>query len=120
MPVVLTKEYLDHTFFIPMKADKSEGVWVKPLNETMRRRNRDAALQEAGQDQALASEYVVRNTLKDCVTNWAGFFDAAGKEIPFSVDTMLELIKIDPELFSGLYLRVISVARFGAIEEIKN
>lgn len=120
MPVVLTKPYLESTFFIPMKADKSEGVWVKPLTLTARKRIQNDAIQESGQDQQLAAEYLVRDTLKACVTDWKGFLDVKGVEIPYSQDVMLELLKYDPEIFSGLYVRIMSVARFGELEEIKN
>lgn len=120
MPVILTKEFVDHTFFIPLTADKSEGVWVKPLTETMRRKIRDGAIQEAGHDQFIAGVYVVRDTLKECISNWKGFRDKAEKEIPYSQDVLSELFKLDPAPFTDIYERISSVARFGELEEIKN
>ena len=120
MPVLLTEAYANSRFFIPLKADKSEGVWVKPLTETKRRMIRDAALQEAGHDQDIALSYIVRDTLKQCVADWKGFYDPAGNEIPFSPDAIASLAKIDPDFFSGLYLKIVAVARFGELADLKN
>jgi len=120
MPVLLTEAYASSTFFIPLKADKSEGVWVRPLTETKRRKIKDYALQEAGHDTDIATRYTIRDTLKECIVKWKGFYDVAGNEIPYSQDMLATLVNIDPEFFSGLYLRVVAVARFGEIEDVKN
>lgn len=120
MPKILTKEYLERTFFVPLKADKSEGVWVRPLTETKRTEIRNAALQEAGQDADIAARYMVRDTLKACLTDWKGFYDAEGREIAFDKAAVPELCGIDPEFFSGLYLRILNVARTGEAEDLKN
>ena len=120
MPKLLTEHYLTSTFFVPLSADKSEGVWVRPLTETKRRQIREEALQEAGHDQDIAMQYVVRDTLKACVTDWVGFFDPAGNEIPFSQDSLPALCRCDPDFFAGLYLKVTAVARFGELADLKN
>jgi len=120
MPKLLTEAYAQSTFFVPLSADKSEGVWVKPLTETKRRQIRDACLQEAGHDQEIAMQYVVRDTLKACISDWVGFTDPAGKEIPFSQEILPSLCRCDPDFFAGLYLKVTAVARFGEIQDVKN
>ena len=120
MPKILTEAYASSTFFVPLSADKTEGVWVKPLTETKRRQIREAALQEAGHDQEIAAAYVMRDTLKACISDWVGFFDPAGKEIPYSQETLPSLCRCDPDLFAGIYLKVLSVARFGELQDLKN
>jgi len=120
MPKLLTEAYAQSTFFVPLSADKSEGVWVKPLTETKRRQIRDACLQEAGHDQEIAMQYVVRDTMRECLSGWKGFYDPKGEEIPFSTETAAALCKFDPDFFSGLYMRIMAVARFGEIQDLKN
>lgn len=120
MPTVLTKEYMDHTFFIPLSADKSEGVFSRPLSKTRRKQLEYASIQEAGHDQNIANEFFQRDALKDCIVQWKGFKDAKGAEIPFSTEILSELCEIDPELFRGIFIRIMSVARFGEIEDLKN
>ncbi|MDD2966603.1 MAG: hypothetical protein PHN64_03790 [Desulfovibrionaceae bacterium] len=66
MPTLLTDRYKDATYFIPYTMDKSEGVFVKPLTETKRNELRNAAIQEAGQDQELFVQMLVVSLL-DCV-----------------------------------------------------
>ena len=90
------------------------------MTETLRKRIRDNVIQEAGQDQINAAEYAARDTLKHCVQDWKGFFDVAGNVIPFSQNIILELIKIDPEIFSIIHTRILSVARFGELDDLKN
>ena len=120
MPKLLTEAYAQSTFFVPLSADKSEGVWVKPLTETKRRQIRDACLQEAGHDQEIAMQYVVRDTLKACISDWVGFTDPSGKEIPYSQEILPGLQVQHAFDFAGLYLKVTAVARFGEIQDLKN
>ena len=120
MPVLLTEAYASKQFFIPLTADKSEGVWCRPLTETKRREIRDAAVQEAGHDQELATAYAVRDTLKTCLTGWRGFRDAGGEELPFSPEMVAECCRFDPDFMSGLFLRVGAVARFGELADLRD
>ena len=120
MPTVLTREYMDHTFFIPLSADKSEGVFSRPLSKTRRKQLEHASIQEAGHDQNIANEFFQRDVLKECIIQWKGFKDAKGTEIPFSTEILSELCEIDPELFRGIFIRIMSGARFGEIEDLKN
>ncbi len=120
MPTLLTEAYANSKFFIPLTADKSEGVWVTPLTETKRRQIRDAALQEAGHDQDIATQYAVRDTLKACVVDWRGFRDPGGNDIPCTPESITACCRLDPDYFAGLYFKLCSVARFGELADLQD
>ena len=52
MPKILTDAYRDATFFVTYNEDKTEGVYLKPLTDTMKGKLRNEAQKEAGADDA--------------------------------------------------------------------
>lgn len=120
MPRILTDAYRDARFFIPYTEDKSEGVTIKPLTETTMFKLRDEAAKEGGADDNMALSIFNRKMLQTCITDWVGFYDAAGKELPCTSEVIKELCECDPEFASGLLLRIRAVARIGTLEEQKN
>ncbi len=120
MPKILTEKYLQHSFFIPLTADKSEGLTVKPLSGTMRSTIRKNVLQEAGHDAVIAEELAIFATLKACIQDWKGFYDAEGADIPYTETTLKACMECNPELFKVVYQRILSVAAYGELEQTKN
>ena len=120
MPKILTDAYKDRTFFIPYTADKSEGMYVKPLTETMIQKLRNEASKESGGDEQLASAYLVRNMLKEAIKDWVGFVDMAGNPLPCTPEVIKEICECDSDFMGGLLLRIRNVARIGELEEVKN
>lgn len=120
MPCILTDRYKDSTFFIPYSPDKSEGVFVKPLTETKRNDIRRATIQEAGQDNELFNQMIMRSMLGESIQDWKGFTDPGHDDIPYNKETLKTLIPLDPDFFNGLLLRVNNVARHGELVDEKN
>ena len=120
MPCILTSRYKDSTFFVPYDSEKKEGVFVKPLTETKRNELRRATIQEAGQDNDLFNQMLVRSMLEASIQDWKGFTDSANEEIPYSKEALKELIPLDPDFFGTLLLRVNNVARHGELVDAKN
>lgn len=120
MPIILTAEYAENTFFIPYTSDKEEGVLVKPLSKTIRREIRDQAIQQAGHDQAITEDFIFRTMLEMSIKDWKGFFDVKGQEIPYTKETLKACMAVDPDFFTSLYTRILHVARFGALQDEKN
>lgn len=120
MPVILTDRYKDSTFFIPYTADKSEGVFCKPMTETKRNAIRREAIQEAGHDQELFVQIFGVRHLGAAISGWKGFRDAGGEDIPYAKDALKSLIDCDPDFFGELSRRVNSVARYGELADEKN
>jgi hypothetical protein len=120
MPCIITDRYKDSTFFIPYTPDKSEGVFVKPLTETKRNDIRRATIQEAGQDNDLFNQMLVRSMLGESIQEWKGFTDVAHEKIDYSKENLKGLIPLDPDFFGTLLLRVNNVARYGELADEKN
>jgi hypothetical protein len=120
MPCILTDRYKDSTFFIPYTLDKTEGVFVKPLTETKRNDVRRATIQEAGQDNDLFNQMLVRSMLSESIQDWKGFTDPGQEEIPYSKENLKSLVSLDPDFFGALLLRVNNVARHGELVDEKN
>ena len=120
MPKILTEKYLESTFFVPYASDKSEGVWVKPLSQTKRNAIRQNSIQEAGHDVSIAEDFVLFETLKICITDWKGFYDVKGLEIPYTPEILKECMRCNMEFFNQMYIRILAVATFGELEQEKN
>ena len=120
MPKVLTDAYKDATFCLPFTKDKTECAFVRPMTETRRNELRRRATQEAGHDAALAEHYFMRDMLRECVVNWKGFYDASGKELPFSPSMLDEVCACDSDFAALMLTRVLHVARMGELDDQKN
>lgn len=120
MPRVLTDAYREKTFFIALTADKSEGVWVKPLSETDRNELRRNTLKEAGGDADVATALLSCAYLQNAVVDWKGFTDARGNDLPCSAEIIKEVCRCDPDFTTGLLLRISNVARYGMLDDEKN
>lgn len=120
MPRILTDAYRDARFFVPYNDAKTEGVFVRPLTETTMFKLRDEASKEGGADDQLSSTILVRKLLQASITDWQGFYDAAGEEMPCTPEVIKEICECDPEFASGLMFRIRNVARLGELEEQKN
>lgn len=120
MPRIITDAYRDARFFVPYTDDKREGVFVKPLTETAMFKLRDEAAKEGGADEHLSISILTRKLLQASITDWQGFYDAAGHEMPCTPEVIKEICECDPEFASGLMFRIRNVARLGELEEQKN
>lgn len=120
MPRILTNAYRNSTFILPYSDDKTEYATIKPVTDSMISRIRTRATSEAGADEQLAGKYFTQHFLEESITGWSGFYDVAGKEIPFSRDALKEICECDPAFVEIMALRIRNVARQGELEERKN
>ena len=120
MPKILTDAYRDATFFVTYNEDKTEGVYLKPLTDTMKGKLRNEAQKEAGADDAQTGAILVRKMIQESVQDWKGFYDMAGAEIPCDKEHIKEICECDSEIAAGLMFRIQNVARMGELEERKN
>lgn len=120
MPKVLTGAYKDATFCLPYTPDKTECAFVRPLTESMRNQLRRDATLEAGADATLADRFFARAALKRALSGWQGFYDAAGKEIPFSPEAIDDICACDPDFVAMMLARILGVARCGELDDAKN
>lgn len=120
MPRVMTSAYRNSTFVLPFTEDKTERAYIKPMTDTEINRIRMKAALEGGADDNLTAQYFTRYFLEEAVTDWAGFYDAKGVEIPFTREAIKEICECDPEFAAVMVLRVRNIARVGELEERKN
>lgn len=120
MPKVMTDAYRNASFILPFTDDKSEYAVIKPLTDSQLAQLRIDAAKEAGADTDLEGGIFVRLLLRESVQNWQGFYDVAGKELPFSQEVLKDICESDPDFAAALALRVRNVARLGELEERKN
>ena len=120
MPKIVTKNYSDAVFFIPYMADKSEGIWARPITRTqLSKAYRKDAL-EAGEDTELPDALVSLRVLENYLVDWQGFFDANEKPIEYSRETLREVWESDPAIFTNIYWRIREIARMGELDDQKN
>ena len=101
-------------------ADKSEGIWVRPITRTqLNEAYRKAAL-EAGADAELAEALVSLRVLENSLVDWKGFFDANGNSIDYSGEILREVWENDPAMFANIYWRIREIARMGELDDQKN
>lgn len=120
MPKILTDAYKDKVFVLPYTDDKKECAYIKPLTDKALNRIRREASKESGTDEALFNHFFLRGFLQESIVGWEGFFDAAGQEIPYSLEMVKEICECDPEFATGMALRIRNVARFGELDDRKN
>ncbi len=120
MPVVLTDAYRNSTFILPFTADKSECAYVKPLTDSEVDKIRKKAAKEGGADETLTAKYFTRAFLQASITDWQGFYDAAGNEISYSPEMVKEVCECDPEFANMMAFKIRNIARLGELEERKN
>ncbi|WP_302551836.1 hypothetical protein [uncultured Bilophila sp.] len=120
MPKIVTKNYSDAVFFIPYTADKSEGIWARPITRSqLNEAYRKAAL-EAGADTELTEALVSLRVLENSLVDWKGFFDANAKPIEYSRETLRAVWENDPAIFTNIYWRIREIARMGELDDQKN
>lgn len=120
MPKIVTKNYSDAVFFIPYTADKSEGIWARPITRSqLNEAYRKSAL-EAGADTELTEALVSLRVLENSLVDWKGFFDANAKPIEYSRETLRAVWENDPAIFTNIYWRIREIARMGELDDQKN
>lgn len=120
MPKILTGDYMARTFFLPFAADKSEGVWARPLTLTRRMEIQRETQAEAGMDEDIAGSYLCRGILQESIIDWKGFITPEGAEIPYSREAVKSLCENDPGMASIILDRILAMARAGDLDERKN
>ncbi len=120
MPVVLTDAYKSKTFFVPLTLDKSEGFWAKPLTESDMAELRREAVKEAAGDEDIAAALMVRKIIIAKVTDWQGYLDASGQELPCTAEVKAEICACDPVHAADMALRIRNIARMGQKDDTKN
>lgn len=120
MPRIMTNAYRNRTYILPYSDDKSECAYVKPVTDSMINKIRNQAASEAGADEQLAAKYFTLHFLEESITDWKGFFDVAGQEIPFTRESLKEICECDPAFVEVMAVRIRNVARQGELAEIKN
>lgn len=120
MPILLTEKYKDRTFRIPLNENKSEYVDVRPMTESVRSKIKQEVYLSSGADQELAEKSVVPAMLKHSIVGWAGFKDVGGNEIPCTHEAIQMLCEHESEYMSGLFFRIMTVARQADLIDEKN
>ena len=120
MPRIVTNAYVDAVYFMPFTADKSEGVFAKPGTRTMYNDCRREAALEAGADMDLAESLAALKILQKCITNWKGFYNTEGDEIPYRPEVLKDLWENDTAMFSSIFVRHREIARMGELADEKN
>lgn len=117
---IMTEAYKDAIYFIPLNGQKTEGIYVKPISSTERRRITLEAVKEAGGDMAVAAYLESVKMLQAALDGWKGVYDMSGNEIPFSAEAVKAACEYDPDIMAQFLARMKNVARFGEEDDRKN
>lgn len=117
---IMTEAYKDVTYFIPLNGQKTEGIYVKPLSSTERRRISLEAVRESGGDMSVAAHLEAVKMLQSGLVGWKGIYDMGRNEVPFSAEMIKVACEYDPDIMAQFLARMKNVARFGEEDDRKN
>lgn len=117
---IMTENYKDREFFIPLNNDKTEGLYCRPVSASARRKLALEAMREAGGDVQIAAHLENRKLLCAALLNWRGLYDMGGEEIPFSEAAINMICEHDPDAGAAFVNLIRNIARFGEAEDAKN
>lgn len=117
---ILTEAFRDRTFFVPLNNERTEGVFVRPMSATQRRKIQQEALREAGADISIAAYLEGVKLLQRCVADWKGFQDLDGNDIRCTPEKIREVCECEPDFMGQLAQRIQHVARLGELDDEKN
>ena len=86
----------------------------------MRNRIRLKSAKEAGADEGIAGALFIKAIIDEAVTDWKGFVDVAGEELPCTPEMKAQICECDPDFAAGLVSRICHVVRIGEMEDQKN